>query len=126
MAGDDAGVEVDLGGADMLDADLDAEEEDGTRNQLEHDAGASDPGGLGAGGRDLGGLADQPGGQKSRDDVARGRAVELELARQFGPAQPAEPVQRPEGGDLVALPDAARRGCGERGLGQRKVKDARW
>ena len=41
---DDVGPEIDLDRADMLDADLHAEEEDRVRHELEHDAGTAGPG----------------------------------------------------------------------------------
>ena len=63
-------------------------------------------------------LAHQPGAEQARDDMPRGRAVQPQLARQLGPALPAEAVQRAEHGDLVALPDAARGNCGEHGVDQ--------
>src|SRR5688572_19290014 len=47
--------------------------------------------------------------RQPRDDMARRRAVEPENARQVGAAQPAELMQRPHGGQFVALADAARR-----------------
>ena len=40
-------AEIDLDRADMLDADLDAEEEYGVRHEFEHDARTAGPGGAG-------------------------------------------------------------------------------